>query len=224
MTLSEYFGDWMRVISDTELYKVTNIVGNIKAPICPNLPDIFRAFELCPYNDLKVVMIGQDPYPQKNVATGILFGNKKETSEDDLSPSLRIVKEASIDFDIPHNSVIFDQTLESWAKQGVLMINSALTVKMNKVGSHTMLWRPFTTKLLKNLSEWNTGIIYVLFGEQARTFVPYINSKSNIILEEKHPAYYARIGIRMPSTVFKTISNLTKDKYGEPIQWFQEYK
>ena len=79
------------------------------------------------------------------------------------------------------------------------------------------------TKLLKNLSEWNTGIIYVLFGEQARTFVPYINSKSNIILEEKHPAYYARIGIRMPSTVFKTISKLTKDKYGEPIVWFQEY-
>lgn len=103
------------------------------------------------------------------------------------------------------------------------MINSALTVEMNKVGSHTMLWRPFMTKLLKNLSEWNTGIIYVLFGEQARTFVPYTNSKSNIILEEKHPAYYARIGIRMPSTVFKTISNLTKDKYGEPIVWFQEY-
>lgn len=224
MTLSEYFGSWMRVISDTELYKVTNAIGNMKVPICPNLPDVFRAFELCPYNSLKVVMIGQDPYPQKNVATGVLFGNKKETSEDNLSPSLRIVKEASIDFDIPHNSVIFDQTLESWAKQGVLMINSALTVEMNKVGSHTMLWRPFISSLLHNLSEWNNGIIYVLFGAQARTFKPYINGRFNIILEEQHPAYYARIGKRMPSTVFKDVSKLTKDKYGEPIQWFQEYK
>lgn len=224
MTLNEYFGGWMRVISDTELYKVTNTIGNMKAPICPNLPDVFRAFELCPYNSLKVVMIGQDPYPQKNVATGVLFGNKEETSEDNLSPSLRIVKEASIDFDIPHNSVIFDQTLESWAKQGVLMINSALTVEMNKVGSHTMLWRPFISSLLHNLSEWNNGIIYVLFGTQARTFKPYINGRFNIILEEQHPAYYARIGKRMPSTVFKDVSKLTKDKYGEPIQWFQEYK
>lgn len=223
MTPGEYFGDWIRVIDVNELDKVTKTIGNIRKPICPNIPDVFKAFTLCSYNNLKVVMIGQDPYPQKDVATGVLFGNRKEVSEEDLSPSLKIVKEAAVDFEIPHNSIIFDQTLESWANQGILMINSALTVEMNKVGSHTMLWRPFMTKLLKNLSEWNTGIIYVLFGEQARTFVPYINSKSNIILEEKHPAYYARIGSRMPSTVFKTISKLTKDKYGEPIVWFQEY-
>lgn len=163
------------------------------------------------------------PYPQKDVATGVLFGNRSEVSEDNLSPSLKIVKESCINFEVPHNSGIFDQTLESWANQGILMINSALTVEMNKVGSHTMLWRPFVTKLLKNLSEWNTGLIYVLFGEQARTFKPYINSRFNIILEEKHPAYYARINERMPSTVFESISKITKSKYGEPIRFYQEY-
>lgn len=140
-----------------------------------------------------------------------------------MSPSLEIVKEACINFEIPHNSIIFDPTLESWAKQGVLMINSALTCEVNKVGSHTMMWRPFMTKLLRNLSEINTGIIYVLFGEDAKTLKPYINSKSNIILEEKHPAYYARTGSRMPSTVFEEVNKLTKQKYGEPIIWFQEY-
>lgn len=154
------------------------------------------------------------------MATGILFGNKEETK---MSPSLEIVKEACINFEIPHNSIIFDPTLESWAKQGVLMINSALTCEVNKVGSHTMMWRPFMTKLLKNLSEINTGIIYVLFGEDAKTLKPYINSKSNIILEEKHPAYYARIRSRMPSTVFEEVSKLTKEKYGESIIWFSEY-
>lgn len=129
MTLGEYFGDWIRVIDVNELDKVTKTIGNIRKPICPNIPDVFKAFTLCSYNNLKVVMIGQDPYPQKDVATGILFGNRKEVSDEDLSPSLKIVKEAAIDFEIPHNSIIFDQTLESWANQGILMINSALTVE-----------------------------------------------------------------------------------------------
>lgn len=221
MTMEEYFGDWMKVIDKQELIKVINKLNQM-ANYTPSMKNIFRAFELCKYNDLKVLFLGYDPYPQRGVATGILFGNKKEVSEENLSPSLKIVKEAAIDFEIPHNSIIFDQTLESWAKQGILMINSALTVEIGKVGSHTMLWRGFISKLIKKLSEYNTGIIYVLFGEQAKTFKPYIG-KNNIILEEKHPAYYARIEGRMPSTVFKEITKLTKEKYGEPIVWFIEY-
>ena len=221
MTMEEYFGDWMKVIDKQELIKVINKLNQM-ANYAPSMKNIFRAFELCKCNDLKVLFLGYDPYPQRGVATGILFGNKKEVSEENLSPSLKIVKEAAIDFEIPHNSIIFDQTLESWAKQGILMINSALTVEIGKTGSHTMLWRGFISKLIKKLSEYNTGIIYVLFGEQAKTFKPYIG-KNNIILEEKHPAYYARIEGRMPSTVFKEITKLTKEKYGEPIVWFTEY-
>ena len=221
MTMEEYFGDWMKVIDKQELIKVINKLNQM-ANYTPSMKNIFRAFELCKYNDLKVLFLGYDPYPQRGVATGILFGNKKEVSEENLSPSLKIIKEAAIDFEIPHNSIIFDQTLESWAKQGILMINSALTVEIGKTGSHTMLWRGFISKLIKKLSEYNTGIIYVLFGEQAKTFKPYIG-KNNIILEDKHPAYYARIEGRMPSTVFKEITKLTKEKYGEPIVWFTEY-
>lgn len=221
MTMEEYFGDWMKVIDKQELIKVINKLNQM-ANYTPSMKNIFRAFELCKYNDLKVLFLGYDPYPQRGVATGILFGNKKEVSEENLSPSLKIVKEAAIDFEIPHNSITFDQTLESWAKQGILMINSALTVEIGKTGSHTMLWRGFISKLIKKLSEYDTGIIYVLFGEQAKTFKPYIG-KNNIILEEKHPAYYARIEGRMPSTVFKEITKLTKEKYKEPIIWFTEY-
>lgn len=219
--MEEYFGDWIKVIDKQELIKVISKLNQM-TNYTPSMKDIFRAFELCKYNDLKVLFLGYDPYPQKGVATGILFGNKLETNEEHLSPSLKIVKEAAINFEIPHNSIIFDQTLESWAKQGILMINSALTVEIGKVGSHTMLWRGFISKLIKKLSEYNTGIIYALFGEQAKTFKPYIG-KNNIILEEKHPAYYARIEGRMPSTVFKEITKLTKEKYGEPIVWFTEY-
>ena len=225
MTLEEYFGGWMRVIDKRELESVLSKLGPEykRKPICPAQNSVFKAFEVCPYDKLKVVMLGQDPFPQKGVATGILFGNKKGTRDEDLSPSLQIVKEAAINFEIPHNCIIFDPTLESWAKQGILMINSALTVEMNKIGSHVMLWRPFIASLLKKLSENKTGIIYVLFGKQAQTFKPYINKQFNIVLEENHPAYFARTGEAMPHTVFEQISKLTKGIYGIPITWYQEY-
>lgn len=225
MTLDEYFGDWMKVIDRAELNNVMTKVGQEyrKKPICPAQPDVFKAFELCPLKDLKVVMMGQDPFPQKGVATGILFGNRKEVSEDNLSPSLNVVKEAAINFEIPHYCITFDQTLESWAKQGILMINSALTVEMNRIGSHVMIWRPFIAKLLKNLSEYNTAIVYVLFGRQAQTFKPYINSRFNHIIEIEHPAYFARSGTKMPHQLFVDISNKVKEIYGVPIKWYKEY-
>lgn len=225
MKLEEYFGRWMRVIDKKELLSILSKleVEYKRKPICPMQGDVFKAFKLCPYDDLKVVMLGQDPYPQKGVATGLLFGNKKDVDEENLSPSLQIVKEAAINLEIPHKNIIFDQTLESWAKQGILMINTALTVEMNRIGSHVMLWRPFVANLLKKLSENETGIIYVLFGKQAQTFKPYINKQFNIILEENHPAYFARTETKMPSTVFNQISKLTKDKYGIPITWYTEY-
>lgn len=225
MTVEEYFGDWMSVIDRQELSRVMNILGKeykVKK-ICPAQSDVFRAFKLCPLKDLKIVMLGCDPYSQKGVATGILFGNRADVQEKNLSPSLKVIKEAAINFEIPKNSCIFDPTLESWAKQGILMINSALTVEMNKVGSHVMIWRPYIIALLKHLSECETGIIYVLFGRQAQTFKPYINKQFNDILEIEHPAYYARLNKRMSSELFATISNMCKDKYGVPIKWYQEY-
>ena len=225
MTLDEYFGDWMRVIDRTELNNVMIKVGQEyrRKPLCPAQSDVFRAFEFCPIKDLKVVMLGQSPYPQKGVATGILFGNRKEIDEDNLSPSLNVVKEAAINFEVPHYCITFDQTLESWAKQGILMLNSALTVEMNKAGSHVMVWRPFIAKLLKNLSEYNTAIVYVLFGRQAQTFKPYINNMFNHIIEIEHPAYFARNGIKMPHQLFIDISNRVKGIYGVPIKWYEEY-
>lgn len=225
MTLDEYFGDWMKVIDRTELNNVMAKVGQEyrRKPLCPAQFDVFRAFELCPLNDLKVVMLGQDPYPQKGVATGVLFGNRKEVDEDNLSPSLNVVKEAAINFEVPHYCITFDNSLESWSKQGILMINSALTVEMNRIGSHVMLWRPFIAKLLKNLSEYNTAIVYVLFGRQAQTFKPYINDRFNHIIEIEHPAYFARSDTKMPHQLFVDISNKVKEIYGVPIKWYEEY-
>jgi uracil-DNA glycosylase len=222
MQLDEYFGDWLKVIDVTELNKAVtklNAISQVK-PIVPAYKDIFKAFTLCSEHDVKIVFLGQDPYPQKGVATGVLFGNKEGTTE--LSPSLEVIKEAAINYEIPHPPLKFDVTLESWAKQGILMINSALTCEMNKVGSHVMLWRPFISKFLQNLSNSNTGLVYVLFGDQAQTFEPYINKRLNSVIKVHHPAFYARTHTKMPYWVFTELNKMMKDSYGIPIKWYEE--
>ena len=171
---------------------------------------------------VKLYLRARTPYPQKGVATGILFGNSKKLLEDKLSPSLEVVKEAAINYEIPHNLLTFDNSLESWAKQGILMINSALTCEVNRVGSHTNVWRPFVSKLVKNLSNRETGIIYVLFGKDAQSLKPYINERYNDIIEIQHPAYFARTGKKMPYSVFTRINELLYNRYGEKIEWYKE--
>lgn len=223
MTIDDYFGDWKKFIDKNELNKVLGKLNEINPYlICPTLNNIFKAFELCPYKELKVVFLGQDPYPQKGVATGVLFGNRAEISEDKLSPSLQVIKEAAINYEIPHGIVTFNQTLESWAKQGILMINSALTCEVNKIGSHSMLWRPFISRFLKDLSCHDSGIIYVLFGIQAQTFEPYINSRDNDIIKVGHPSYFARTKQKMPYNVFIDINKILKGRYGTEIVWYHD--
>ena len=224
MTIDEYFGDWMKVLDRNETMKIMGWLKNINQSIlCPSIKDVFKAFKLCPYNNCRVIFVGQDPYPQRGVAQGVLFGNSSDTPENKLSPSLQVIKESVINFEIPHNLITFDPTLESWAKQGILMINSALTTEVGKIGVHMMKWRPFMIAFLKQMSMINPGIIYVLFGSQAQILEPYI-SKNNYVLKIEHPAYFARINKKMPYHIWKDINKILYDLYGERIEWFKEEK
>ena len=225
MNITEYLGDWTKVM---DLDKLTTILHKLSLEyrtkdIAPKQSNIFKAFKLCPLDKLRVVMLFQDPYPQKGVATGIALGNSTNTPEQELSPSLKIVKEAAINFEIPHYSIIFDNTLESWARQGILMLNSALTVEVNRIGSHTMLWRPFISSLIQNLSNYRTDLIFVLFGRQAQSFKPYISKHFNYILEIEHPAYFARNNKRIPVEFFSNLNCLVEQCYKESIKWYNEY-
>ena len=223
MTIDEYFGDWMKVLDRNETMKIMGWLRTInKETLCPNIKDVFKAFKLCPYNKCRVIFVGQDPYPQRGVAQGVLFGNSSDTPENKLSSSLQIIKESVINFEIPHNLITFDPTLESWAKQGILMLNSALTTEVGKVGIHTLKWRPFIGSFLKNMSEKNPGIIYVFFGSQAKSLNTYINNNNNYKLFIEHPAYYARLNKRMPSDIWYTIQKLVYNIYGTLIKWYKE--
>ena len=223
MTIDDYFGDWMKVLDRNETMKVMGWLKIVnKNTLCPNIKDVFKAFKLCPYDKCRVIFIGQDPYYQKDIAQGILFGNSSNTPEDKLSPSLQVIKESVINFEIPHNFITFDPTLESWAKQGILMLNSALTTEVGKVGIHTLKWRPFIGSFLKNMSEKNPGIIYVFFGSQAKSLNTYINNNNNYKLFIEHPAYYARLNKRMPSDIWYTVQKLVYNIYGTSIEWYKE--
>ena len=223
MTIDEYFGDWMKVLNRNETVKIMNWLKTTdSSTLCPSIKNVFKAFKLCSYNECKVIFVGQDPFPQKGVAQGILFSNSSNTPEDKLSPSLKVVKESVINFDIPHNLITFDPTLESWAKQGILMLNSALTTEVGKIGIHTLKWRPFIGSFLKNMSEKNPGIIYVFFGSQAKSLNTYINNNNNYELFIEHPAYYARLNKRMPSDIWYTVQKLVYNIYGTLIEWYKE--
>ena len=220
MKASEYFGDWMNVIDAIELRRILSWIGTIdKTILCPSSPNIFKAFGVCPLKDCKVVFLGQNPYSQQGIATGILFGNSDDTPEDELSPSLQVIKEAVINYEIPHNRIEFDNTLESWAKQGILMISTAFTCEVGR--SHFDIWKPFTAKLIHNLSSRDRGIIYILFGNQACSFKKYIVDSPKII-EVPHPAYFVRRNKRALYNVFTKLNQELQKLCGQKIEFYKE--
>lgn len=222
MKAEEYFGDWIDIIDKQELHKVVTQINKINSvTLCPSPKHIFKAFRVCPYKDCKVVFLGQDSYLQKRVATGILFGNSEDTPENKLSTSLQIVKEAAINYEIPHNRIEFDNTLESWAKQGILMINTTLTWEAERAGIHFELWKPFMSKLIHNLSYKNNGIVYVLFGSQVQIFKNDIVDSLKTI-EVYHPAYFSRRGTKMPPSIFTDINQTLKKQYNYQIEFYKE--
>ena len=222
MTIEEYFGDWSKVVDLKEADRILRKLSASNRVICPQLQNVYRAFRLCSLNNLRVVILGQDPYPNK-MATGIAFANPKDTAEKDYSPSLEVLKESVINYTIPHRTTTFDPSLEKWEAQGVLMLNSALSCEVGRVGSHSLLWRPFIVSLLTKLSQYHTGLVYLLMGTQAQSLEPYINRQCNHVIRIRHPSWYARQKQRMPSDIWQEINNTLIGLNGTGIEWFSEY-
>lgn len=184
----------------------------------PDISKLFKAFKACPYSELKVVMLGQDPYPQPGVATGLAFGNEGEG----ISPSLQIIIDELQSVKDFNEWLFFDKlSLEHWANQGILLLNSALTVEHNKPGSHQELWKYFIEDLLKSLNQINCGIIYVLMGKVAQSFEPLINTKSNHVIKVAHPAAdtYNNKRLFRGSNIFNNINSIIHDIHGQNINF-----
>jgi uracil-DNA glycosylase len=147
----------------------------------PKVKHLFKAFEVCPFDKVNVVIIGQDPYPQINVADGIAFScsnfGKIEKSLDYMFKSI----------DKTTGSVNNDPDLTRWSNQGVLLLNSALTTTISKPGTHQLLWKPFLAYVLDYLV-WNKpNLIYVFLGKKAQDFADLIPD-NNYKIMVSHPA------------------------------------
>ena len=151
--------------------------------ITPDINNIFKAFELCKYKSTKVVIFGQDPYFQKGYANGLAFS----VDEGKKIPSSlnNIFAEIKSDTGNLHAS---DGYLKCWADQGVLLLNSSLTVEIDSPGSHSKIgWNDFITDVVKVLS-FKENIVFMLWGNHAIFFEQYINKNKNLILKSSHPS------------------------------------
>jgi len=204
------------LIESPEFVKVLEVLSSSKG-FEPDISKLFRAFKACPYNELRVIMLGQDPYPQPGVATGLAFGNEDEG----ISPSLQVIMDELESVKDYNEWLFFNKlSLEHWANQGILLLNSALTVERNKPGSHQEVWKYFIEGIIKKLNERNCGLIYVLMGKVAQSFESLI-SPSNHIIKVAHPAAdtYNNQKLFRGSNVFNNINKLIHDMNGEIINF-----
>ncbi len=151
--------------------------------IYPKEKDIFNAFNLTPFNQVKVVIIGQDPYHGPNQAHGLSFSVPDGVK---LPPSLRnIYKELSSDLNI-HNTT---GNLTSWAQQGVLLLNASLTVRENQAGSHAKIgWHFFTDAAIEALSKQRKNLVFILWGNFAKQKEQLIDPEKHLVLKAAHPS------------------------------------
>ncbi len=155
-----------------------------QGPVFPPMNDIYNALRYTPYAEVKVVILGQDPYIHPGEAHGLAFSVQPTAK---IPPSLmNIFKELNTDLGcaVPNNGY-----LVKWAKQGVLLLNASLTVRAWKSGSHAGKgWEVFTTSVIKHLNEKQEPIVFLLWGNNAKAKAPYITNPAHKILEAAHPS------------------------------------
>ena len=183
--------------------------------IYPKKSEIFNAFRHTSYKDTKVVILGQDPYHGENEAEGLSFSVKNGIRK---PPSLNnIYKELYDDLNIP---ICDNGSLLKWTEEGVLLLNSVLTVEKDKAASHQGLgWEQFTDAVIKKINEKDTPVVFILWGNYARNKKELITNKKHLIIESAHPSpFSARNGFFGSRPFSKTNEFLKKNNIKE-IDW-----
>lgn len=186
-----------------------------KTKIFPHPKNVFRAFELCPFDQVRVVILGQDPYHGEGQANGLSFAVPAGVR---LPPSLQnIYKELESDLHIAPRQ---DGDLSTWAKQGVLLLNATLTVEAQKAGSHQGKgWEEFTDAVIQKLSDEREHIVFILWGNYARKKGAAIDRSKHLVIESPHPSPFSAYSGFFGSKPFsKTNAYLVEHGY-PPISW-----
>jgi uracil-DNA glycosylase len=182
----------------------------------PKGNQIFSAFDFCPFDDVKVVIIGQDPYHGLGQANGLCFSVNDGIA---FPPSLiNIFKEIEQDIAIPFP---ISGNLERWAKQGILLLNATLTVRESEAGSHQNKgWEDFTDAVIQKISDEKENVVFLLWGGFAKKKGAKINRNKHCVLETGHPSpLSANRGLWFGNKHFSTTNSFLIAKGKTPIQW-----
>ena len=201
----EYFTNLMNFIKNE--YKTKTIY--------PKQNEVFNAFRYTDFNNVKVVIIGQDPYHGPNQAEGLSFSVSNEVLK---PPSLQnIFKELESDLGIPfpkHNS------LKPWAKQGVLLLNAVLTVEEHKPTSHKDKgWETFTDDVIKIINEKQEPVVFILWGAFARSKKSLITNPKHLIIESAHPSPFSARNCFFGSKPFSKTNEFLRKNHLKEIDW-----
>lgn len=212
--------DWSEKLKDRfpveykrELFSWLDQEYNSKI-IFPPKEKIFNALNFVPLNNVKVVIIGQDPYHTMGQADGLAFSCHNGTPQ----PSLKnIYKEIVADLGIEMSS---STDLTPWAKQGVMLLNTSLTVIEHQPASHSnKLWHTFTTEIVKILNELNQPIVFMLWGNHAKSFLPFLNNPNHLILTSAHPSPFSAYNGFFGCKHFSKCNEFLIDNNILPINW-----
>lgn len=220
MMFSAQLDSWNSILKDEfdkEYFKI--IMQNLEKEyenniIFPDKSCLFKAFELCSYLDLKVIIIGQDPYHNIGQANGLAFSVNENVK---LPPSLKnIFKELKQSTGIDKKS----GDLSDWAKQGVLLLNSVLSVRENKPGSNKYLkWEQFTDNVIRKISENNNNLVFLLWGNYAHTKEQLVNTDKHLILKSTHPSPFSAHRGFFGNNHFIRANNYLKSNNKQEINW-----
>ena len=184
---------WNQIFKEYDLlypnYSINKILNNCynkhnNVNIFPKYENCFRCFNYFEFNETKVVILGQDPYHNDNQACGLAFGVENNNK---IPPSLKnIVCELQNNLNIELQD--YDYSLENWAKQGVLLLNTSLTVEKNKPGSHIKIWNTFIKFIIDKLANSTNSIVFLCWGAYAYKILQNINNTRHCLIVTSHPS------------------------------------
>ncbi len=183
--------------------------------IYPSMYNIFNSMKFTPLSDVKVVLLGQDPYHNEGQAMGLSFSVPKGI---EVPPSLKnIYKEIQSELGVPPKD---NGDLTGWAKQGVLLLNAVLTVRAHQANSHKGKgWEAFTDSIIKKISDTKEHVVFLLWGGNARSKKPLIDKSKHLILECAHPSPLSAYNGFFGSGHFIKTNEYLKKHNIEPIDW-----
>lgn len=208
---------WFNLLSPEQVAHIQNLITSVysheEVPIYPLKENVFKAFELTSPEEVKVVILGQDPYHTPGQAQGLAFSLPNDAP---TQPSMRnILKELDSDLGESRSS----QDLTSWGEQGVLLLNASLTVKEGQPNSMAKEWEVVTKWLIEALDNLPQPIVFILWGKNAQSFMPMIKHKD--IIHSAHPSPFSANRGFFGSKPFSKTNELLKSYNLSPIDWIQ---